>query len=129
MKQIIVDPENSHLLTQHKWRIYSRGYVTAYINGSTVCLHHLVAGFPPSGKETDHINRNKLDNRKVNLRHITHQENLLNRDFENKSGYRGVYFDKTNRRSRPYKAMVRRNGKSVNLGYYASPVEASEVVK
>ena len=38
-------------------------------------------GKPPKGLVTDHINRNRLDNRKENLRHVTHSENMLNRDM------------------------------------------------
>lgn len=119
---LIVDKEDEHFVIDHKWSL-SNGYARSKINGSNVMLHHLVIGFPPEGLETDHKNRNRLDNRRSNLRHVTHQENLLNRDSWGKS-LRGVYFDKTNKRTKPYKAYKRINGKSHNIGYYSTPEEA-----
>lgn len=38
----------------------------------------------------DHANRNRLDNRKENLRHATHSQNSINRVHRTVSGYRGV---------------------------------------
>lgn len=101
----------------------SKGYAFVYINGKSVAVHRIVAG-KKSGYEVDHINRDKLDNRRSNLRHVTHQENLRNRN-----GWgalpKGVYFDKSSKRAKPYKAMRRVNGKSVSYGYYATPEEAA----
>lgn len=128
MENIIVDKTDEHLLKEYRWRIHKQGYVVSSVNGSTIRLHHLVIGFPPSGLETDHINRNKLDNRRENLRHVTHQVNLMNREFKNKSGYKGVYFEK-NRKTKPYKTCITRNGKRINLGYYATPELASQAVQ
>lgn len=122
--EIIVDEDKEYLLKDHKWYKHN-GYACAFINGSRIMLHHIIIGFPPIGLETDHINRNKLDNRVSNLRHVTHRDNLLNRDFTNKSGYRGVYFDSHSKRSKPYKAMVRRYNKGINIGYYSTAEEAN----
>jgi len=128
MEDVIVDEQDRHILNMYRWHIYKGGYVVASVNGSTIRLHHLIAGFPPIGLETDHINRNKLDNRRLNLRHVTHRENLMNREFKNKSGYKGVFFEK-NRPSKPYKACITRHGKRINFGYYATPEQASQVVQ
>lgn len=128
MNNIILDEDNMHLLQKHNWCVYQKGYAVASIDGSRVFLHHLVIGFPPKGKEVDHINRDKLDNRRENLRFVTHQENLLNRKFKNKTGFKGVYFE-SNRRTKPYKAMIRRNGKSINIGYYKTAAEAGAAVQ
>ena len=51
------------------------GYITANINGKYIYLHQLIMGHIGNGKgqdSIDHINRNKLDNRRDNLR-ITNQ--------------------------------------------------------
>lgn len=44
-------------------------------------LHRLILGEPPNTLRDvpDHINRNSLDNRRSNLRWVTHQENIKNR--------------------------------------------------
>ena len=84
-------------------------------------------GKPPEGLETDHINRDKLDNRRENLRFVTHRENLLNRSSKSASGVKGVYF--CSGRSKPWRAQITRYGKRVNIGYYKSIEEAAAAVK
>lgn len=65
-------------LDEHNWSLSGDGYPMTYVKGTFVKIHHLVVGKPPKGLVTDHINRNKLDNRKDNLRFVTQRENLLN---------------------------------------------------
>lgn len=46
-------------------------------------MHRLILGLPrwqPGGLEVDHVNRNGLDNRRANLRVVTHAGNAANRD-------------------------------------------------
>jgi hypothetical protein len=49
---------------------------------------------PPAGKITDHKFGRRLDNRKSQLRYVTHQQNMCNRKLnaDNKSGYKGVHW-------------------------------------
>jgi len=47
----------------------------------SVRLHRMIMG-EPQGMEVDHINRNTMDNRRVNLRVVTKTENLKNREFK-----------------------------------------------
>jgi hypothetical protein len=50
--------------------------------------------------EIDHINRDKLDNRKSNLRFVTHKENTFNQSVRvnNKSGIRGISYDSSRKK-------------------------------
>lgn len=64
----------------------------------------------------DHINMNKLDNRKENLRTANKAQNSMNRETQsnNTQGFRGISFDK--RRSK-FRAYIKVNGKQIALGY------------
>lgn len=121
-----IDEEDKHLIEgRNVW--YKNGYAFVTINGSAVAVHHLVNGFPPAGMETDHKNRDRLDNRRDNLRIVTRQQNVLNRRSWAKSGYRNAYLDENfSRRSKPYKSEIRFNGKKYRLGYFKTAKEASE---
>ena len=58
-------------------------------------MHRVILNAPP-GVEVDHINGNGLDNRRSNLRLATRAQGQANRGRfkSNKSGYKGVHFDK-----------------------------------
>jgi len=83
----IVDPENHEELAQFSWSRSSKGY--AYRQGWsgpqddsnnhwTIWMHRVV-NQTPEGLFTDHINGNKLDNRKCNLRTVDKSRNSTNR--------------------------------------------------
>lgn len=65
---------------------------------------------------------NGLDNRKSNLRIVTHKQNMQNRKIHknNKSGYKGVYKKKCG----TYLAQIRANKKKYYLGSYPTAAEA-----
>ena len=77
----------------------------------------------------DHINGNKLDNRKSNLRLCTKQENCRHRvklSSNNTSGYNGIYFDK---RRNKYVPQITINNKVTHIGMYAKVEDAIEARK
>lgn len=59
------------------WLMKPSGYAITSINGKNVLLHCMLNPRLP-GLETDHINRDKLDNRRANLRYVTKSENTRN---------------------------------------------------
>ena len=78
-------------------------------------LHWLVMGYtsnPPF--MIDHINRDKTDCRRCNLRIVTNQQNSMNRPLgkNNRSGYLGVYFCNTSQR---YKSKICISGHIIYL--------------
>lgn len=91
----VIDKRYSHL-DKYNWSLAGDGYPVTAINGKLVKLHHMILGKPPKGLVTDHINRDKLDNRKRNLRFVTQKVNLSNIGMlsTNTSGYKGVTWDK-----------------------------------
>jgi len=119
-----VDSEFS-FLKEYDWYIGATGgYAMSYINGKHVYLHHLILG-KKSGYDTDHINEDKLDNRKENLRFCTRGQNMQNCFMKhNTSGYKGVCKSRTLGKWRSY---IKVNGKQIHLGTFESKEEAAEV--
>ncbi len=76
------------------------------------------------GKQIDHINGDRLDNRRHNLRFVTLQQNLANRKVfkNNKSGFKGVGFDK---HSGKWRARISHNKRSISIIYTDNPIRAA----
>lgn len=75
----------------------------------------------------DHINRDRTDNRLVNLRWVTRRENNTNRKKKS-SLPTGVRFH-SDLKLRPYQAKIVVNGKDKTLGYFKSPELAHSAYK
>jgi len=108
------------------WRIqktqaetfYCLGSVTKSNKASTYRLHRWITN-APIGKVVDHINHNTLDNRRENLRVVTHSENSQNRkgaDTDSRCGIRGVSWHKHNNK---WQAALTVNKKRISLGYFS----------
>ena len=92
-------------------------------------MHRQIMGLEHDDeRQVDHINGNGLDNRKSNLRICTPSENSCNRKrrVDNKSGYKGVYWDAKSER---WRASIRKDGRRYHLGFFDSPQEAYEKYK
>lgn len=72
----------------------------------------------PAGYEIDHINGKVNDNRIVNLRLATHQQNIVNGKHRknNTSGKKGVTFHAGGR----WRAKITKDGRTIHLGLYDS---------
>jgi hypothetical protein len=88
-QEAVVDAADYPLVSAFKWHAQptttKQWYaVTRTTNAagrpSTLYMHRLITG-APKGKEVDHINRDTLDNRRVNLRVGTHRDNMRNGRF------------------------------------------------
>lgn len=119
----IVDDEDYEYLMQWKWRRTTLGYAVRTISKSTrVIWLHRVINKTPVGFETDHINEDKLDNRRSNLRTVTHGQNNMNRlNKRNTSGHKGVCWHKA---SRKWLVQIHANGRKHYLELYADIDEA-----
>ncbi|MDR7940375.1 HNH endonuclease [Enterobacter soli] len=106
------------------------GYHMVSALGKVIGLHRIMwivdKGFIPDGMEIDHINGDKGDNRISNLRLCTPTENRQNkpRYKNNRSGFKGVYFDGRNPMT-PWRAQIYVNKKKINLGTFHSAEAAS----
>ena len=76
----------------------------------------------------DHINGNRLDNRRQNLRIVTQQQNTWNRRKANNaaSAYKGVC-PLAGSKSKPWRAYIHMDRKQKHLGLFATEIEAARV--
>lgn len=116
----LVDDEDFKLLKRRKWFLSNHGYAAS----GREFMHRLVMG-AKRGEEVDHINGDTLDNRKVNLRLVTHQQNIQNRKVNknNKLGYKGVYQHTQNGNFIAQIQTPQRKRK--HLGVFATPEDAA----
>jgi len=129
-KVAIVDDDMYDELSQHKWHVMqvASGYYyaarkTSGRNGTTY-LHRVVAG-AARGEHVDHINGDRLDDRRANLRICTPSQNLRNSGPRNPvSGYKGIY---PTGKSGKWKAGITRNGEYQHLGVFPTLEEAARI--
>lgn len=114
--EMMCDFEDWDRLKSYCWMLGSTGYAVSRKNGKPIFFHAQIIECS-KGLVRDHINRNKLDNRKSNLRIVDYQVNIINSDKNicNTSGVKGVGFEK--RRKKWYAKMIF-NGKHIWLGYF-----------
>lgn len=119
---VAVDDEDYDYLNQYTWYLHIKGYAGARKDGKYCLMHRLILN-PPKGKMCDHIDGNKLNNTKKNLRIATNKENLRNRSKQknNTTGYKGVHFCKARNK---YQAQITIDKKFHFLGYFHTPEEA-----
>jgi hypothetical protein len=74
----IISAQDEAKVRKHNW-FNNRGYAYGLVNGKRVNLGRFILGLSPDSKlQPDHINNNKLDNRRENLRAVSHRENSKN---------------------------------------------------
>ena len=76
----------------------------------------------PEWKYIDHINHDKTDNRRSNLREVSNQQNQMNQKIKNNntSGFKGV-----SKQGKKFKSMIMIDGKRKFIGYFNTPIEAA----
>jgi hypothetical protein len=123
----LVSPEDYEMVKKYSWH-ESQGYATctSYNNNESSLMHRLIMK-PKDNEMIDHINNNRLDNRRENLRICNVTVNNLNRKKTKNasSQYKGVYFDK---KSNKYTTQISNNGKTYSLGQFENEIDAAEQV-
>lgn len=111
-EKFYIDIEDVELVKNHTWCI-NQGYV---IDRNGILLHRLLTN-APKDRDVDHINHNKLDNRKCNLRIVFDYENMWNQKLakNNTSGVTGVNF---NKQKNKWIARIAVNGEEIYLGSF-----------
>ena len=126
----IVDASDFNEVSEHYWQLGKRGYPVFRTSRKSeggarnITLHTLlIRGMP--GYDVDHINGDKMDNRRYNLRLCTHQQNMFNQGLRNtnSSGYIGVSYSKAMRKFESY---IHKDGHKMTIGYFDDPLEAAK---
>lgn len=128
-KVAIIDRADAERVLAYKWRYLAGGYAIrsgrkaeGLTKRDTVYMHRWLLNVP-AGFEPDHINRNKLDNRRCNLRGVTRTQNSVNSEKRttNTSGFKGVCLDK----GKYWFAHIRVSGRKMRIGTFATAEEAA----
>ena len=124
----LVDDEDYERINRWKWYSNKAGYAVREVKKGrfiklTLRMHREILRYVGE-KEVDHINNNKLDNQKINLRLCTHVENLMNKikQSNNTSGYKGVSLHK---KTGLWVAQLRYNGKRKLTKYFRNKEDAA----
>lgn len=90
----VVDEEDYPAVSAYTWSITNKGYWRS--RKLNITIHRFLIGVVPEGMVVDHINGNKSDNRRVNLRVVTPHQNAMNNGISkaNTTGKTGVYYRK-----------------------------------
>lgn len=118
---MLCDIDDWYRLRLFKWHKDSLGY--AACSKLKKRCHCCVIDSNSNNQVIDHINRNRLDNRKSNLRVVSYKENVRNSNKKstNKSGIVGVWYDKQRMK---WCAGISANGVSISLGRYDTIADA-----
>ena len=118
----LVDYEDYVKIVEFNWQVSGFGYISRNVNGKTLYLHKYLLG---ADEETvDHINGNKLDNRRRNLRLCSDKDNTRNRRaLEGKTSiYKGVSYDT---QTGKWNCHIKVDSKSIRLGRFDTEIEAA----
>jgi len=113
------------------WVLGDDGYLhtTRRVDGNVKNLRlHKIILTTEGGNYVDHINGDKSDNRRCNLREVTPSQNGMNKRIQsnNSSGHPGVSVHKS-KGSTVYRSRIKKDGKTIYLGQYSEFVDALEI--
>lgn len=116
---IISTEDLERLLSYHIGKDEKSGYWYVSVNGKNTRLHNFL-----TDGEADHIDQDKSNNTRTNLRKCSHQENMWNfpKPKSNTSGYKGVV-----ETDGKWSVFISINGKTTYFGRYEDKITAAKV--
>ena len=120
---VIVDNKDYNFLNQFYWQVSMENVVLTRFNKKTILMSRFIIQ-APDDLEVDHIDGNRLNNQRSNLRLATSSQNKMNRGprIDCKSGYKGVSWHKQNSK---WTARIMANGKYLSLGLFENILDAA----
>ena len=122
-KYALVDDADFEMLNVFKWFYTKVGYAARDYGNKRIYMHRFLANTPVD-MQTDHVNRDRLDNRRENLRIVTKSQNMMNGNIRSgkiHSQYRGVTRNKYS-----WVAQIQYNKKHINLGSFSNEESAAK---
>ena len=117
--EMLCDADDANILLMYYWHENTHGYARTSYNYKHMFAHRVVMGLQEFNKneEVDHINGDKLDNRRCNLRIVTSQQNKMNMGIrcDNTSGVKGVNWDT---RANKWVAQIWYNNNKILIGVF-----------
>jgi hypothetical protein len=127
--EILMDGDIRDALAHRTLYMGTNGYVYFSTNRTgPITLHAFVMGGTLAGLHIDHVNGDRLDNRRENLRFVTPSGNQVNRkrlSSANTSGIRGVRRRSGLSLKKPWLAQIMVDGKGRYLGVFETMEEAA----
>lgn len=118
-----IDVDDAPVIGAFNWGLVS-GYAARGAKGQPATYMHRVIVNADQRLHVDHVDGNKMNNCRANLRLATMSQNLCNRPAQknNTSGFKGACFDQ---RSGKWRATITLNGKHICIGRFATAEEAA----
>lgn len=125
-KLAMVDEDDYYKLLGYKWHLDGMGYarIDKRFGGitKTLFMHHVIMG---NKLKYDHIDRNKLNNQKSNLRLCTQSQNCANRPILKKEStkFKGIQWMKSINK---WRAKITFNSRQIHIGVFSNEVDAAK---
>lgn len=131
-KVAVIDAAAVPLVERHNWQAVPNGgtwyasRAAKQANGkpTTIPMHSVLTGWALC----DHWDGDGLNNKRLNLREVTHSQNMMNRrKVSNKHGFKGVGFSNGRKASNraPYAAQIQKDKAPKIIGWFNTPREAA----
>ena len=130
--EVLIDDDILEEVSKRTWHMLDTGYAATNRSHKwtdpgpkkhgKLRMHHMVIGFPPEGAEVEHLNGNKLDNRRENLAFVDHWTNCAR--YNNKT--KGYYFCRTRQK---FMVCLMVHGHKVNGGRFDLEADAAQAAK
>jgi hypothetical protein len=123
----LVDEDDYEKVNKYKWHLNPGGYAQGKIGRKDIRLHHFVFKKPEKGNIIDHINQDKCNDSKLNLREVSRSMNahnqIKNTNIESSSKYKGVSWNKNENKWRAVSVFEK---KTDSLGVFETEEEAAK---
>ena len=125
--RVLIDLIDVIKIKNINWKLVGNGYAEGKINKKAIKMHRfLLDVLDKKDVEVDHIDRNRLNNKRQNLRICTRLQNSKNISIrkDNTSGQSGVCWDK---RMKKWVVRIQKNKIEYVLGYFSNKEDAMRI--